>query len=198
MATSNNKTVDFYFDFGSPATYVAWARLPAVTKQHNAQINWKPMLLGAIFKATGNQSPAFIPAKGKYTTLDLGRFAKKYGVELNFNPFFPINTLYLMRGAVAYLNTAHFHTYMNAIFTAMWVDKKDMNSPEVVADVIATAGLNLAEFQKNIENGEVKETLKAISNEAIERGVFGAPTFFVGEQMFFGQDRLDWVADALS
>lgn len=188
------KQIDVYFDLGSPASYLAWTQLPGLAERHNATLNWKPMLLGGVFKATGNQSPATNPAKGRYMQVDLKRFANEYGVEFNFNPHFPVDTLMLMRGAVAQLEGPRFQDYLNAIFSALWVEQQDMNSPEVVARVLSQAGFNPEEVLAQCQEPFVKEALKTITEEAVSRGAFGAPTFFVGEEMFFGQDRL-WQVD---
>lgn len=193
-----SKTLEFFFDVGSPASYLAWTQLPALAAKHEAQLVYRPMLLGAVFQATGNSSPSTVPAKGAYSRQDFQRFAKRYGVTLNHNPYFPINTLMLMRGATAYLGTADFDRYLQAVFTAMWVDEQDMGQPEVVAAALQKAGLDPAQVLQRVQDPAVKEQLKATTSEAIERGVFGAPTIFVGEQMFFGQDRLDFVAEALA
>ncbi len=192
-----SKTIDVYFDVGSPASYLAWTQLPALAERNNANIIWKPMLLGGVFKATGNQSPIAIPAKGRYTALDLMRFAQAYGVPFDFNPHFPINTLHLMRGAVGYRDTPRFQDYLKAIFTALWIDRKNLNDPEIVSEVLTNAGFDSSEALALCNNPEVKEKLKQTTEEAVSRGVFGAPTCFVENEMFFGQDRLGWVEEAL-
>lgn len=192
-----SNTIEVYFDVGSPASYLAWTQLPALADRNDAGINWKPMLLGGVFKATGNQSPGTIPAKGHYTRVDLARFAKQYGVPFESNPYFPINTLQLMRGATGYLESPRFQEYLNAIFTAIWVDKKNLNDPDVVSEVLTNAGFDPSEVLALSDKSEVKEQLKHTTEEAVSRGVFGAPTCFVANEMFFGQDRLDWVEKAL-
>ncbi|MFC4261001.1 2-hydroxychromene-2-carboxylate isomerase [Marinobacter lacisalsi] len=193
-----NKTLECYFDVGSPASYLAWTQLPALASRHNASLVWKPMLLGGVFQATGNQSPAAIEAKGRYSRMDMQRFARRYGVTLNHNPHFPVNTLHLMRGAVAWLDDPRFQDYLTAVFTALWVDEKNMGKPEVVAEVLTAAGFSPQEVMDRASDQAVKDRLKAITMEAIERGVFGAPTFYVNDEMFFGQDRLWMVEEALS
>ncbi len=190
-------SVEFFFDFGSPATYLAWTQIQALADRCNADIQWRPMLLGGVFKATGNQSPAMIPAKGAYMIADLGRYAEKYGVAMKFNPHFPVNTLMLMRGAVAYQSGDRFHQYLSAIFTALWVDEKNLNEPEVVAEVLNSAGFDADEFMQLCGSEAVKSELKANTEEAVERGVFGAPSVFVDGELFFGQDRLEFVEAAL-
>ncbi|SDG61361.1 2-hydroxychromene-2-carboxylate isomerase [Pseudomonas benzenivorans] len=192
-----SKQVEFFFDFGSPTSYLAWTQLPRIAAAAGAQIIWRPMLLGGVFKATGNQSPVTIPAKGRYMLQDLKRFARRYGVPLAFNPHFPINTLTLMRGAAGYLDTERFQPYVQAIFEALWVQQKNLGQPEVLAAVLGAGGFDPAEFERLVNDEAVKQRLKASTEEAIERGVFGAPTFFVGNQLYFGQDRLDFVAEAL-
>jgi len=193
-----SKQVEFFFDFGSPTSYLAWTQLPRIAAAAGAEILWRPLLLGGVFKATGNQSPVAIPAKGRYMLQDLARFAKRYGVPMAFNPHFPINTLTLMRGAAGYLDRPQFQPYVQAVFEAMWVRQQNMAKPEVVAAVLSAAGLDPAEFERLVSDEAVKQRLKANTEEAIERGVFGAPTFFVGGEMHFGQDRLDFVAEALA
>jgi 2-hydroxychromene-2-carboxylate isomerase len=193
-----SKTVEFFFDFGSPTSYLAWTQLPRIANEAGAQIVWRPMLLGGVFKATGNQSPVMIPAKGRYMLQDLTRFATRYGVAMSFNPNFPINTLILMRGAAGYLGSERFLPYVQAIFEALWVQQKNLGKPEVVAEVLSTAGFSPAEFEQLVNDEAVKQRLKDNTEEAVKRGAFGAPTFFVGSEMHFGQDRLDFVAEALA
>ncbi len=193
------KTVEFFYDFGSPTVYLAATQLPAIAAAVGATIDWRPMLLGGVFKSTGNQSPVVVPAKAAYMNNDLERFAKRYGVPFSFNPHFPINTLALMRGAVAYQDDVVVSsTYRDAIFRAIWVEARNLNEPDVIGQVLSDAGLDPAELMNRIGQQNVKDQLIANTAEAVNRGVFGAPTFFVGEQMFFGQDRLDFVAEALS
>jgi len=193
------KTVEFFYDFGSPTVYLAATQLPDIAASVGATIDWRPMLLGGVFKSTGNQSPVVVPAKAAYMNNDLKRFAKRYGVPFRFNPHFPINTLALMRGAVAYQDDVVVSsTYRDAIFMAIWVEARNLNEPDVIGQVLSDAGLDIAELMNQIGHQTVKDQLIANTEEAVNRGVFGAPTFFVGEQMFFGQDRLDFVAEAIS
>ena len=193
------KIVEFFYDFGSPTVYLAATQLPSIAGPSGVTIEWRPMLLGGVFKSTGNQSPVVVAAKAAYMHDDLERFAKRYGVPFRFNPHFPINTLALMRGAVAYQDDAVVSsTYREAIFTAIWVEARNLNEPDVIGQVLGAAGLDPAELMNRIGKQIVKDQLIANTEEAVNRGVFGAPTFFVGEQMFFGQDRLDFVAEAIS
>jgi len=193
------KTFEFWYDFGSTATYLAWTQLPALESVTGAKAVWQPMLLGAVFQAVGNQSPANIPAKGKYIFADFARFAKRYGVTLNRNPYFPINTLLLMRIAVV-LQTkgdARFLDYCTAIFNSIWVESLNMNDAVIAAGVIQRAGFDAQALIAAASEQSTKDALKAATQAAVDRGIFGAPTFFVGDQMFWGQDRMDFVREAL-
>ena len=195
----SSQTVEFFFDFGSPASYLAWTQLPAICSAAGATLVYRPMLLGGVFQATGNASPITVPAKGKYMLTDLARFAQRYGVPMRFNPHFPINTLALMRAAVGLQlhDPARFDAYVTAVFRAMWVDGRNMADPAVVAEVLARAGLDPQAVLALTGEVAVKDALKSSTEEAVRRGAFGAPTMFVGAQMFFGQDRLDFVREAL-
>ena len=195
-----SKTIEFYFDVGSPASYLAWTQLPAIAERTGATLVYKPMLLGGVFQATGNASPAMIPAKGRYMIRDLARYAERYGVPMRFNPHFPINTLTLMRLLVAVQlhQPERLDDALQALFQATWVDGVNMGDPVRVAEVLAAAGLDAAALQQQIGEPAVKEALKATTEEAVRRGVFGAPTCFVGDDMYFGQDRLEFVREALS
>lgn len=194
------KTVEFYFDFGSPAAYLAATQLPHVCADTGAELVWKPMLLGGVFQATGNHSPAEIAPKGSYMTTDLQRFARRYGVPFVHNPYFPINTLLLMRGATAIQlqQPARFDAYVDAIYHVMWVEPRNLNDPAEVGAVLQAAGFDPAALLAAAGQQEVKDRLKAVTQEAVARGVFGAPTMFVGSDMFWGQDRLDFVREALA
>lgn len=194
-----SKTVEFFFDVGSPAAYLAWKQLPEVCREAGAAIAYKPMLLGGVFQATGNHSPTTVPAKGRYMMDDLGRFAARYGVAFQQNPHFPINTLMLMRGAAGLQmrEPARFVPYVDAVYSAIWADAKNMNDPATVGAVLQAAGFDPGALLAMSGEQAVKDRLKAITQEAVERGVFGAPTFFVDGQMHWGQDRLDFVQQAL-
>ena len=193
------KQLEFFFDFGSPYSYLAYKALPGIAAAHGAKIVWRPMLLGGVFKATGNHSPAETPAKGKWLQQDLQRWARRYGVAFNHNPYFPVNTLTLMRGAAGMqMRGPDFHKYVDAIFHAMWGEPRNLGDPQVLAEVLRQAGIDADAFQSLVNDPAVKEQLKNTTEEAVARGVFGAPTFFVGEEMYWGQDRLEFVAEALA
>lgn len=194
-----SKTVEFFFDLGSPATYLAYTQLPRICRQTDSQLIYIPMLLGGVFKATGNASPATIAAKGQYMFQDLGRYAKRYGVPLKFNPHFPINTLLLMR-AVTGMQLRYperFEVFIDCLFRALWVEGRRLDDPATVAAVLTENGFDPAETLALTADEQVKNALKDNTERAVQRGVFGAPSMFVGDQLFFGQDRLDFVAQAL-
>lgn len=195
-----NRTVEFFFDFGSPTSYLAYTQLPKICAETGATLVYRPILLGGIFQATGNSSPVEIPAKGRYMLADMQRFAARYGVPLKMNPAFPLNTLLLMRGAVAMQlrQPERFAAYVEAIYRAMWVDQRNLGDPAELGAVLAAAGFDPEELLALTAEPEIKEALKSATEEAVRRGAFGAPTMFVGEKMFFGQDRLDFVREALA
>ncbi len=200
MSNSTGKTVEFFFDVGSPTTYLAYTQLPALADACGASIAWRPMLLGGVFKATGNASPVTVPAKGRWMLGDLQRWAHHYGVPLVFNPHFPVNTLALMRGAVGMQmrEPASFGRYLELMFGAMWRAPRNLGDASTLAEVLREGGFDPERVAALAADPEVKARLIANTEEAVARGVFGAPTFFVGEQMFFGQDRLAFVREALA
>jgi len=193
------KSFEFWFDFGSSASYLAWTQLPALEAATGATAILKPMLLGGVFQATGNQSPVTVPAKGKYIFVDFERFAKRYGVPFKMNPYFPVNTLLLMRGAIVLQRKGdpRFEDYCDAMFKAIWADSLNMNDPATAAQALTRAGFDAQALVALASEQTTKDALKAATQEAVDRGVFGAPTFFVGDQMFWGQDRMDFVREAL-
>jgi 2-hydroxychromene-2-carboxylate isomerase len=197
MREEGLKRLEFFFDFGSPTTYLAHTQMPVIASRTGAEVVYRPMLLGGVFKATGNQSPAFVKAKSKWMDGDLKAFARRYGVPYERNPWFPINTMMLMRGAIAMERENRLPAYADAIFRAIWVEPQNMNDPQTVGAALAKAGFEPRQMMAAIEDQSVKDELRKNTEEAVARGVFGAPTFFVGEQMFFGQDRLDFVEEAL-
>ncbi len=192
------KTLDFYFDFGSPTAYLAHKRLGQLSAQYPLTVMYKPMLLGGVFKATGNNSPIAIPAKGQYMMMhDLPRFAHRYGVQMNLNPYFPINTLNLMRAAIAAERMNCSKPFVDAVYDAVWIQGKSMGDAEVVAAVLTQHKLDAQTLLELSQAPDVKAELIANTEAAVARGVFGAPTFFMGDEMYFGQDRLDFVEEAL-
>jgi 2-hydroxychromene-2-carboxylate isomerase len=194
------KTFEFWFDFGSPAAYLAFTQIPRIEAETGAKAIYCPMLLGGVFQATGNHSPATIPAKGKYIFDDFKRYAMRYDVPFNSNPHFPINTLLLMRGAAGMQQQQpdQFEAYCSVIFQAIWIDALNMNDPNTVGAVLHKSGFDPLKLMALANDQATKDALKASTAEAVSRGVFGAPTFFVNDQMYWGQDRLDFVKEALA
>lgn len=193
-----NKQLDFYFDVGSPTAYLAYCRLGQLCQRYPLSVHYRPMLLGGVFKATANTSPVTIPAKGAYMLEhDLPRFSRRYDVPLNINPHFPINTLNLMRGCIAAEQLGCLAPYLDTVFKAIWVDGKDMGDPQVVAATLEAAGLDSAQLLELSQAPEIKAKLVEATEAAVARGCFGAPTFFLDDDMFFGQDRLDFIEEAL-
>ena len=194
-----SKTVEFYVDVGSPAASLAFQRLPAICEAAGAKLVYRPMLLGGVFQATGNQSPMTVEAKGRYVMADLQRFARRHQIPFNPNPHFPINTLTLMRMATGLQlrEPQRLLPYTAAVYRAIWVDGRNMNDPAVVGGVLQAAGFEPEQLLALAGDPEVKERLKSVTQEAVARGVFGAPTCFVGDEMYWGQDRLDFVKEAL-
>ncbi|AZE66296.1 2-hydroxychromene-2-carboxylate isomerase [Pseudomonas synxantha] len=195
-----SKTLEFFFDLGSPATYLAYTQLPALCAETGAQLVYQPMLLGGVFKATGNASPIMVPAKGRYMLDDLARYAKRYNVPLRFNPNFPINTLILMRAITGMQihQAERLLDFIDCLFRALWVEGRHLGDPEVLASVLSEHGFDPGQVLALSNDETVKNALKDNTEQAVKRGVFGAPSFFVDNQLFFGQDRLDFVREALS
>jgi 2-hydroxychromene-2-carboxylate isomerase len=193
------KTFDYFFDFGSLASYLAHTQLDKIRAETGASPVYLPMLLGAVFKATGNASPVAVPAKGRYIFTDFSRFAYAYGVRLNINPYFPIITTTLMRmlTGLQMRSDARMHEFMDVVFEAIWVDTLNMNDAQVLDGVLKSAHFDPVELHQLANEQPTKDRLKEVTTQAVERGVFGAPTFFVGEQMFWGQDRIEQLKAAL-
>lgn len=196
------KTVDFIFDFGSPNAYLAWKLLPAIAARHAARVELLPCLLGGIFKATGNQAPtiAFGGIKGKidYEMLEMRRFIASHNLsDFRFNPHFPVNTLLLMRGMIAAQRMGVGDTYLDTMLKGMWEAGLKLDDPAVFVTAANAAGLPGEDLLAATGDPEVKAKLAANTDAAVARGTFGIPTFFVGEEMFFGKDRLGQVEDEL-
>ena len=193
-------TIDFIFDFGSPNGYLARKALAGVAQRTGATVNLIPCLLGGIFKATNNASPmvAFGDVKGKlaYEGLETRRFIEKHGLTaFRSNPHFPVNTLLIMRGLVAARRSGVEDAYLGVVLAAMWEQGEKMDDPEVVRRVLDAGGLDGAALIAATQDPEVKAELVANTEGAVARGVFGIPTFFVGQEMFFGKERLGQVED---
>jgi 2-hydroxychromene-2-carboxylate isomerase len=187
--------VEFLFDFGSPNAYLSHRVIPTIEQRTGVTFDYVPVLLGGVFKATGNRSPAeaYAGIKNKlaYEGLETRRFVARHGLtRYRQNPHFPVNTLMMMRGAYAAQDLGVYASYVEACFVAMWEDGRKMDDPAVAAEALAAAGLPARELLEKTQDQTVKDRLLAATNAAVERGVFGSPTFFVGSEMFFGKDRL--------
>lgn len=191
--------LEFFYDYGSPYSYLANKRLPALAERTGCEIHYRPMLLGGVFKATGNRSPAeeTVPARRQYFGRELERWVEYLGVPFKRNPHFPINTLMIMRAAHAAQRTGVFELFHQTVYSAFWEQEKNLGDVEIAGAVLSAAGLDARALLEATRDPKIKEALKATTEEAVERGAFGAPTFFVGDQMFFGNDRLDFVERAL-
>jgi len=188
--------VEFLFDFGSPNAYLAHKVLPGIEARTGARFAYIPVLLGGVFKATGNRSPmeafASIPAKMAYEGLERNRFVARHGLtRFAANPYFPVNTLGIMRGAVAARTLDVFAPYVETVFAAMWEDGRKMDDPAVIGEVLAAAGLPAEKLLALTQDQAVKDELVANTARAVQQGVFGSPSFRVGDELYFGKDRLE-------
>jgi 2-hydroxychromene-2-carboxylate isomerase/ADP-ribose pyrophosphatase YjhB (NUDIX family) len=191
-------TIEFFFDVASPWTYLCALQLPAIARRAGATLAWRPFLLGGVFKLTGNPPPVIVPPKRQWQRLDLERTAQRVGAAFQRNPHFPINTLKLMRGAIAAEELGCFDAYVATVFRAIWAEGRNMGDEAVVRAALTEARLDAGAVLARAETPLVKEQLKANTAEAVSRGAFGSPTMFVGDEMFFGQDRLGDLEAALS
>ena len=189
--------IEFYWDSASPYTYLAATQIEALAARHGASVVWKPFLLGKAFEATGNRAPATIPAKGKYLFQDLRLWAQHYGVPFRFPSVFPVASLGSLRVACA-LADADIGRWALAVMQAYWTEDRDIGQPDVLKDVAATLGWDGEALLAQAQTPAAKDRLKANTAEAVERGVFGAPTFFVGKTMFWGNDRFELMEEVLS
>jgi 2-hydroxychromene-2-carboxylate isomerase len=187
--------VEFHFDFGSPNAYLCHLVIPEIEKRTGVKFEYVPILLGGVFKLTNNRSPAEtlkgIRNRPEYERLETQRFIRRHGVtRFQSNPYFPVNTLMIMRGAIAARVMGVFEHYVNEIYRSMWEDPKKMDDPAIFRGVLAEAGLNADRVLQLIETPEIKDELLRNTEQSVERGAFGSPTFYVGNEIFFGKDRL--------
>jgi 2-hydroxychromene-2-carboxylate isomerase len=199
----SNIAPQFMFDFGSPNAFLSHEAIPAIEQRTGVKFDYVPILLGGVFKATNNKSPietlAGVKNKPEFNALETERFVRRFGVRpYARNPYFPVNTLNLMRAAVAARLEGVFERYVEAAFHHMWVEPKKMDDPEVAAKALTGSGLDGARLLARGQEPEVKATLIANTQSAVERGVFGSPTFFVGKEMFFGKEQLREVEELIS
>jgi 2-hydroxychromene-2-carboxylate isomerase len=192
----NNAQIEFYWDSASPYTYLAATQIEALAARHGARVVWKPFLLGKAFEATGNRAPATIPAKGKYLFQDLRLWAQHYGVPFKFPKVFPVASLTSLRIACS-LADAEIGRWALAVMQAYWAENQDIGQPDVLKAVAASLGWDGDDLVTRAQTPPVKDKLKANTEEAVQRGVFGAPTFFIGEAMFWGNDRFELMEEVL-
>ena len=194
--------VQFQFDFGSPNAFLVHRVIPQIERRTGVRFTYVPILLGGLFKLTGNQSPATafagIRNKPEYNQLEMRRFIARHAIaDFAFNPHFPVNTLQLMRGAVASQELGVFERYIDAVFDAMWTKGLDMGQPEIVATTLGEAGLPVEQLVARSQAPEIKQRLLDNTQTAFERGAFGSPSFLVGNDLYFGKDRLGEVEEAI-
>jgi len=193
---------EFQFDFGSPNAYLAEVALPGIEKRTGVKFDYVPVLLGGIYKATGNMSPfdslRGIKNKPEYNQLETQRFIKKYNItKFKVNPFFPVNTLMLMRGAVAAKMEGMFEPYFRAAYHHMWEDPKKMDDVEIFKAAFKSSGIDVDKLFARAQQDDVKKKLIDDTTDAVNRGAFGSPTFFVGKEMFFGKDQVRDVEESI-
>jgi 2-hydroxychromene-2-carboxylate isomerase len=187
--------VEFHFDFGSPNAYLAHLVVSQIERRTGARFDYVPVLLGGVFKLTGNRSPAEafagIRNKPDYERLETERFLKRHRIEaFRRNPFFPVNTLTIMRGAIVAQRLDVFERYVDEIYRHMWSEPKKLDDPAVLRDALTQSGFDADRFAELVQGPEVKQGLLDNTTGSVERGTFGSPTFFVGDEIFFGKDRL--------
>jgi 2-hydroxychromene-2-carboxylate isomerase len=194
--------VEFHFDFGSPNAYLAHLVIPQIERRTGAKFAYVPVLLGGVFKLTGNRSPAEslagIKNKPEYEWLETERFLKRHGItRFRRNPFFPVNTLAIMRGAVAAQKLGVFEPYVEEVYRHMWAEPKKMDDPEVLRAVLIESGFDPERLLALAQTDDVKNELRTNTEQSVARGTFGSPTFFVGDEIFFGKDKLRDVEEAI-
>ena len=195
--------VDFLFDFGSPNAYLSHLVIPEIEKRQGTKFEYVPILLGGVFKLTNNRSPAETNAgiknKGAYQQLETQRFIRQHGItRFKPNPFFPVNTLMIMRGAVAAQKLGIFERYVDEVYKHMWAEPKKLDDPAVLKAALLESNLPADRLFELVQTPEVKDTLLAETQRAVDRGTFGSPTFFVGDDIYFGKDRLRDVEEAIA
>lgn len=188
------RKLEFFYDYVSLYSYLANSQLASI----DAEVVYRPMFLGAVLKATGNQPPATLPAKGAYLFKDVARWVQRYRIPYKMNPEFPQNTVNALRLALVAQENGVFESVHQALFDAMWVHERNLSDAAVLAEIAAGAGLPVDKTVSEVGSDRIKDRLRENTDEAIRRGAFGAPTMFVGDEMFFGNDRFEFVTQALN
>lgn len=190
------KNVTFCFDFGSPYSYLAYNNLNSI-REAGGEVTIMPVLLGGIFKATGNQPPATVQKKGEYMFKDINRWSKKLGIPFKMNPYFPILTVPHMRGAVLAQRENILEKYMQVMFEAIWVKAMNLNDQEILTNIAEKSGIDPNQFAEEISSDEIKNKLRENTEFAISKGAFGVPTYYLDDEMFWGIDSVKFLLDSL-
>ena len=186
-----NKSVDFYFDFVSPYSFLAHKRIRKIENEEKIKFIYKPILLGGLHNLIGITAPAFINPKAKFMVRDCKMVANKFDIKFKFNSKFPINSLNLLRGLLS-INSDKKKTYINNFFDAYWQDGLNLNEEKIIITILRKCKIKQADFRKEINNQKIKNKLKKLTQDAFKKDIFGAPTFVVNKKIFWGQDRLDY------
>jgi 2-hydroxychromene-2-carboxylate isomerase len=189
-----SKSIDFYFDFISPYSFLAHKRIRKIQKAENIKFTYKPILLGGLHNLIGITAPAFINSKAKFMFRDCKMVSRKFNIKFKFNPLFPINSLNLMRGLLSVKNGLK-NTYIDFFFDAYWQDALNLNEEKIIFNILKKIKINKRNFLKNINDQKIKDKLKQLTQYAYEKDIFGAPTFVVNKKIFWGQDRLNFALE---
>jgi 2-hydroxychromene-2-carboxylate isomerase len=188
-----NKKIDFYFDISSPYSYLAHTQIRKYEKETGEKINYMPIFLGGLHRLADITAPGLNPLRGKYLIKDLKLFADKYKIKYQFNRYFPIKTIQIMRGAIVAGQNDYFQNYIDKFFIAAWVDSLNLNDEKIFEKFLKNMDINYSDFIQKLSNPKIKDELKDRTDTAFKKGIFGAPTFVVNGKMFWGQDRLEFV-----
>ena len=192
------KSFDFYFDFVSPYSFLAHKQIIKIEKKHSVKIKYKPILLGGLHNLHGIKAPAFIPAKAKHMIRDCKLIAEKNKIKFKFNSYFPIKSLNLMRGVLVAEEDNYKSYYIDSIFNAIWQDGLNMNDENVIEKILKNLNVNPKTFLLRSASSSIKDSLRKRTNEAYEKGIFGAPSFIANNKIFWGQDRIEFALDESS
>jgi 2-hydroxychromene-2-carboxylate isomerase len=188
-----NQKIDFYFDISSPYSYLAHTQIRKYEKETGEKINYMPIFLGGLHRLADITAPGLNPLKGKYLIKDLKLFADKYKIKYQFNRYFPIKTIQIMRGAIVAGQNDYFQNYIDKFFIAAWVDSLNLNDEKIFEKFLKNMDINYSDFTQKLSDPKIKDELKDRTDTAFKKGIFGAPTFVVNGKMFWGQDRLEFV-----
>ncbi len=191
------KIVEFYYDLGSPYSYLASTQIDRICEEYNVDLKWKPFLLGGVYKETGNRAPLEVPNKKAYMIKDLADWARYYGVRFDFPDLFPLNSVKPMRGALVAKEKGKIRDYTHKLFELYWIHGKDLSQDEALESAVRELDIDAGWFLQRVGEQDIKDKLREETSEAVKRGAFGAPTIYVGDKMFWGNDRLIFVEEYL-